>query len=256
MRQTTSICDDKKANRMAYWWWHDTTLFMDWCVNSLMTSELDDWKFAYLLMYQLYPRHLQQLQFLWMITVMGNWKNRKMKQAKKKKKRRYNFSDIFDQHIHVLRLFLLALGLADFWLLEGIWSSAGLSSRCSFVLVDSWVSVSFAWYLNDVFWACVGKIVLKGCIFVFFFLFSLLFLLCFGTQICSNPLLVMVMTYLYSSFTLYVYDDDLYIRKKEEKNKKRIDDFVIVFWNLVVWYLCVVRGQDAIIICLFSTNYE
>lgn len=44
----------------------------------------------------------------------------------------------------------------------------------------------------------------------------------------------MVMTYLYSSFTLYVYDDDLYIRKKEEKNKKRIDDFVIVFWNLVV----------------------
>lgn len=186
----------------------------------------------------------------------GKLKKPKNETGKKKKKRRYNFSDIFDQHIHVLRLFLLALGLADFWLLEGIWSSAGLSSRCSFVLVDSWVSVSFAWYLNDVFWACVGKIVLKGCIFVFFFLFSLLFLLCFGTQICSNPLLVMVMTYLYSSFTLYVYDDDLYIRKKEEKNKKRIDDFVIVFWNLVVWYLCVVRGQDAIIICLFSTNYE
>lgn len=84
----------------------------------------------------------------------------------------------------------------------------------------------------------VGKIVLKGCVLVFFFLF---FSLCFGTQICFNPLVVDGDD-MYSSFLFYVYDYDY--KREKPKKKKRIDEFVIVFCDAIILRL------------LFSTGYE
>ena len=156
-----------------------------------------------------------------------------------------------DQHIYVLRrLFLLALGLADFWLLEVIWSSAGLSSRFSFVLMNFWILCSFAWYLCDMSWVCVGKIVLKGCVLVV----SLFF---FSYVLARRYALILWWWWWWP--VIYFHTLCLWwwlSKKKKKKHKKRIDEFVIVFWNLnSVLSITEPRWPGhAIILCLFSKS--
>lgn len=123
-------------------------------------------------MYQLYPRYSQRFQFLG----MNDHCDGKPKTEKWNRQKKDIISWIsFDQHIHVLqRLFLLALGLADFWLLEGIWSSAGLFSRFSFVLVD-FGFLDFCVHLLDIYVICLLGLCWKDCTkwlrFWFFFVF-------------------------------------------------------------------------------------
>lgn len=168
----------------------------------------------------------------------GNTKEKNNKEKTKNKKK----DDI------ISRLFVLSFWSAhtctttntpwDWWtfwhIIWGIWSSA------AFPLVFPlfwWISVYLPEYL---FWGFFGwKDCTKGLRSCFFFLF---FSLCFGTQICFNPLVVDGDD-MYSSFLFYVYDYD-YKREKPKKKKKRIDEFVIVFCDAIILRL------------LFSTGYE
>ena len=130
-----------------------------------------------------------------MTSILVNLMERK--RAKRKTKKRCNFLGylfyLLDQHIHVLRQTRLGTG-GLFIIIRGIWSSAGLPSRFSFVW---WISVHLSEYLRVMSFG--GSLRWRDCIkglrcffFSFFFLF-VFFSYVFGTQIFFNSRVVMVM---------------------------------------------------------------